>query len=370
MLRSLNRRDDGYELFEVSSVDDLELDSLLPMIDEAWMHDYADEPRLDFNEAVLRKFLYGQTWAAVLARASDGAPVGFELAMERILRVGEQTLKAYYVSILTVSAQHRRKGLGRFVLEGINQLVFEERAGDLILSTFHEGHAGSPAVQSTFDLIPDWGVARFHTGTIWSRRLDRDPLPPLAPPPQCVRLEMVGVSPEQGLRAMPEEASSSSREELAIPDAAAIDAATSAACSVSFAFRASLSSQYLRGSNEASGTLLFDFGSGKLCFACFNILPMMINERPLRPVGQLQLLLAHDHEEDQIEAVVHQLALYLTERGCFAMSLVDTGSVPRAALERLGFRATDDRITFAARGPNTTIQAFEGMQPPFFVDFA
>ena len=96
MLRSLDRREDGYEIFEITSIDDLDFATFLPMIDSAWKHDYVDEVRLDINEAVLRKLTPGPWWVAVLACSGDGAPVGFELALERTLRVREQSLHAYY----------------------------------------------------------------------------------------------------------------------------------------------------------------------------------------------------------------------------------------------------------------------------------
>ncbi len=96
---------------------------------------------------------------------------------------------------------------------------------------------------------------------------------------------------------------------------------------------------------------------------------MKINQRRLRPVGQLQLLLAPGCTDAQIENIVHHLALFLLERGCFAMTLVDMGMVPRGVLATLGFSATEDLITFAARGPKSTIAAFEGLRPPFFLDF-
>jgi GNAT superfamily N-acetyltransferase len=349
MLRNLGKREDGYELFEITSIDDLDFASLVPMMDRAWKLDYVDDSRLDFNEAVLRKLTPGSFWVAVLVRSSSGDPVGFELALERTLRVREHTLHAYYASVFTVCADHRRKGLGRWILEAINRLVFEEHEADVIVSTFHEGHAGSPAVQSTFDRISEWGVERFHTTPIWSRRLDKEPLGPLDPPPRFVQLGRV--------------------EESSVPDARALDDLVRAEFETSFALDTSLSAQYLNPVGEASGALLYERGSGRTCLACFNVLPMKINDRRLRPIGQLQLLLAPGCSAAEIEEVVHHMGLFLADRGCFAMTLVDMGMIPRGVLESLGFSPTEDLITFAARGPRSTIAAFDGLSPPFFIDF-
>ena len=349
MLRSLGKREDGYQIFEITSVDDLDLASFVPMVDRAWKLDYIDEARLDFNEAVLRKLMQGRWWVAVLACSGNGAPVGFELALERTLRVRERTLHAYYASVFTVCADHRRKGLGRWILEAINRLVFEEHEADVIVSTFHEGHAGSPAVQSTFDRISEWGVARFHTTPIWSRRLDKEPLAELDSPPRFVQLDGLG--------------------EGSVPNARAIDDLVEAEFETSFSLDASLGAQYLNPANEASGTILYGPDSDRLSLACFNVLPMAINERRLRPIGQLQLLLAPRGTDAEIEDIVHHMGLFLAQRGCFAMTLVDMGMVPRSVLENLGFSPTEDLITFAARGPRGTIAAFEGLRPPFYLDF-
>ena len=363
MLRSLDKRNDGYELFEVTSIDDLDLATFLPMFDRAWKHDYVDDVRLAFDEAVLRKMTPGRWWVAVLACSRDGSPVGFELALERTLRVRGHALHAYYASMFTVSETHRRRGLGSWILEGINRLVFEEHAADLIVSTFHEGKAGSPTVQSTFDRIHDWGVARFHSTPIWSRRLDKAPFPPLEFPRPCVRLERTGDSGEGALQAR------DGGDSMEVPAAGALDQLIRAEFEASFAFDTSLAGQYLNPASEASGALLYELAPDRICLACFNVLPMAINERRLRPIGQLQFLLAPRCSDAEIERVIHQMGLFLAERDCFAMTLVDMGMVPRGVLDNLGFSPTDSQITFAARGPKSTIARFEGLRPPFFLDF-
>jgi GNAT superfamily N-acetyltransferase len=128
------------------------------------------------------------TWVGMLVGTEAGQPVGFELALERTLYCRQVPLRAYYATLFTVSAQYRRRGIGRWLLEGINQLVFEAQQAALIFSTFHHGHAGSPTVQSTFERILDWGVQRFYTTPIWSRRLDREPLPALPEPLSVTRV--------------------------------------------------------------------------------------------------------------------------------------------------------------------------------------
>jgi hypothetical protein len=346
VLRLLGQRADGHRLFEVGSYADLDLDTLVPMLDRAWRLDYAGAARLDFDGAVLRKMMRDPWWVAVLAVDGDGKPSAFELALERTLYVKGRTLHAFYASVLTVSADHRSQGLGRLVLGGINRLVFAERGADVIVSTFHEGHSGSPAVQSTFDRIPGWGVVRFHRTPIWSRRLDRDPLPPLDPAPAVEALE-----PATG-RGTP-------------LDLGALEAQIRAAFSASFALSESLGAQYLAPEDGTSGLLLYQ--EDALCG--FNILPMAIEDHRLRPVGQLQLLHAPGASEERIGTIVHHLATVLAARGCFVMTALEMGVVTRAVLEQLGFAPTDTAIAFAARGPKRNLEPFEDLRPPFFLDF-
>jgi hypothetical protein len=350
VLRPLAQRADGYRLFEIESFDDLDLTTLLPMLDAAWRLDYAGQSRLDFDGAVLRKLMPARWWVGVLATAPDGSPVGFEIALERTLRAADETFRCFYASVFSVAAEHRRKGLGRFVLEGINQLVFERRGGDLILSTFHEGHAGSPVVQSTFDRIPGWGVVRFHSSPIWSRRLDRNPLPPLDRAPAFLDLRVTTDRAEHHLRA--------------------IEARVPASFSSSFAISESLSGQYLDPQNAASGITLYEPESSDFGLTAWNVLPMAIDDRKLRPIGQLQLVLPGSPAGGAtVEAMVHDTALRLAERGCFAMTMLDLGVVPHRTLEKLGFAPSDTTITLAARGPLRNVEAFAGLRPPFFLDF-
>ncbi|MCZ6874534.1 MAG: GNAT family N-acetyltransferase, partial [bacterium] len=181
MLHRLDSRE-GLTRYAITSIADLDLPALLALMAEAWQADYTDHVRPDFNQAFLRRMMADSTWVGILVCTEAGQPVGFELALQRTLYCRQVPLRTYYATVFTVSAQHRRRGIGQWLLAGINQLVFEEQQADLIFSTFHHGHAGSPTVQSTFDRIPDWGVNRFYSTPIWSRRLDREPLPPLIEP--------------------------------------------------------------------------------------------------------------------------------------------------------------------------------------------
>jgi len=166
MHRLLDTRD-GLTRYAITSIEDLDLPAIVALIAEAWQTDYSDRVRPHFNEAFLRRLMAEpSTWVGVLICTDDGDPVGIEVALERILYCRQARLRAYYATVFTVSGRYRRRGIGRWLLEGINHLAFDEQQADLIFSTFHHSHAGSPTVQSTFDRIPNWGVNRFYSTPI------------------------------------------------------------------------------------------------------------------------------------------------------------------------------------------------------------
>ncbi|MEM1246340.1 MAG: hypothetical protein AAGK22_08200 [Acidobacteriota bacterium] len=364
--QSLGRYDD-FEVFAVRTLEGLDLDRLVPMMDRAWKLDYAGEARQTFGHEVLKKLLRGDGWIAVLACTGEGAPIGVELALERQLAVGDRTLRTYYVTVFSVCPDHRRKGVGRRVLEGINRMVFEEEGAELIHSTFHEGYAGSPTVQSTFDPIEDFAVCRYHASPIWSRRLDKDPLPPL----------------NRALRVSRAWCSSSTTEQLTLgpcgsahpvnfkaPSIVELNEWVRSEFSVGFLFESSLRSQYLGEDGSQSGLLFYEFGGGGRAALTYNLMPMKIDDHPLKPVGQIQTVMTRGCAESHKQRLLHHAALYLRSLGCFAATTLDLAAVPTAVLRALGFRPLEeDLVHLAARGPAETVALFEDEAPPFFVDF-
>jgi hypothetical protein len=363
MLQPLGIRD-GLTRYAVTSIADLDLPALLVLMAEAWQADYTDHVRPDFNEAFLRRMMAGATWVGVLVCTEAGQPVGFELALERTLFCRQVPLRAYYATVFTVSAQQRRRGIGRWLLEGINQLVFEEQQADLIFSTFHHGHAGSPTVQATFDRIPDWGVQRFYTTPIWSRRLDREPLPPVSEPISVTRV----VWPE-GHTEWTAHADSAVSVARSLPTLDAFTHTIRRQYDVAFGLDASFRTLYLLPEWPDAGTLWYELGQGATCCASFYLTPLVVNDRYLRPVGVIQSLHSEHCTPAHLERVLLHLGHWFLEQGCFAMSLYDLGIMPHELWYRLGLKPSEDHYAYAVRGPRRALAPFATVQPPFFIDF-
>jgi GNAT superfamily N-acetyltransferase len=270
MLQPLDSHD-GLTHYVTTSIADLDLPMLLALMAEAWQADYTDHVHPDFTEAFLRRMMADATWVGMLVCTEAGQPIGFELVLERTLYCRQAPLRTYYATFFTVSAQHRRRGVGRWLLEGINHLVFEEQQADLIFSTFHHGHAGSPTVQSTFDRIPDWGVHRFYTTLIWSRRLDREPLPPVPEPLSVTRVVWPGDHSEW--TAQPDSTSSAA---MTLPTLDAFTQTIRTQYEVAFGLDASFRTHYLLPDAPDAGTLWYDLGQGATCCASFSITPLVV----------------------------------------------------------------------------------------------
>jgi GNAT superfamily N-acetyltransferase len=363
MLRPLDSRE-GLTRYAITSIADLDFPALLTLMAEAWQADYTDHVRPDFTEAFLRRLMMGSTWVGVLVCTEAGQPVGFELALERTLYCRQAPLRTYYATVFTVSAHHRRRGIGRWLLEGINQLVFEEQQADLIFSTFHLGHAGSPTVQSTFDRMSDWGVHRFHTTPIWSRRLDREPLP--LPEPIAVS-RVVWPADRTTWTAQPDDHAAAAA--IRLPTLDTFTHTIRTCYEVAFGLDASFRAQYLLPEAAEAETLWYDLGQDAACCVSFSITPLAVNNRRLRPVGAIQSLHTQACTPVHLEQVLRHLAQVFLAYGCFAMSLYDLGVMPHALLHRLGFHPSEDRYAYAVRGPRHIIEAFTTVHPPFFLDF-
>jgi GNAT superfamily N-acetyltransferase len=306
----------------------------------------------------------GSTWVGILVCTEAGQPIGFELALERTLYCCQAPLRTYYATLFTVSAHYRRRGIGRWLLEGINQLVFEEQQADLIFSTFHHGHAGSPTVQSTFERIPDWGVQRFYTTSIWSRRLDHEPLPSLPEPLSVTRVVWPGDRTEWTAQA-----DSASSADRTLPTLDAFTHTIRRQYEVAFGLDASFRTQYLLPDAPDAGTLWYTLEQGACCCASFYITPLVVNDRHLKPVGVIHSLHTEKCTPAHLERVLLHLGHRFLEHGCFAMSLYDLGVMPPGLLYRLGFHPSEDRYAYAVRGPRRAIEPFTVVQPPFFIDF-
>jgi len=361
-LRTMDSRN-GLTRHVVTSTSDFDLDALAGLMEESWASDYADKIRIDFNKTHLHHMMEGGEWFALLICDDAGHPVGFEIAMERTLLCHGRPSKTFVVTAFTVSSKQRRRGIGRWLLEGINQVAFEERDAKFLISSFHHGAAGSPTVQATFDQIEGFGVNRFHTFPSWGRRIDKQPLPPIEGDAAVARLQQRDHTPdwvaisdnESGNKAPP-------------PSVPAFTEALSHRYDVAYSPTQSFREYYLRADSPEAGALWYDFGDGATCFVSYALTPLIVNQRPLRPTGLIQAVHAENCRPIHLEQLLVRLAHRFLAQGCFAMTLYDLGIFPHDVLRKVGLQS-DDQFDYAIRGPVEAIEQFSRVEVPFFLDF-
>ena len=359
-LQPLGSRD-GLFRYSVESIEDLDATALASVMSQGWAADYTDHLRPDFDESYLHHALAGSSWVAVLVATEAGDPIGFELALERTLNIRHTGLKAYYATLFTVSSRYRRRGIGRWVLEGINQLAFEQNQADLIFSMFHRGAAGSPTVQATYDDISNWQVNRFHNTPIWGRRIDKDPLPTVPEPAAVARIVWPQDQCEWGLEAI--------KGEVTLPSSDTFRQTIRDGYDVGFDLDASFRSHYLGADGSDGGMFWYDLGKNATCCISYSLMPLAVNDRKLRPAGMVQTVHGENCTAAHYEQVLVHLANYLIGLGCFALSVYDLGVIPEQTLKTLGLEADEDRYDYTVRGPTGTIEQFSSVKPPYFVDF-
>jgi GNAT superfamily N-acetyltransferase len=359
---------EGFHRTVLTALGEVTLGALLSMIDAAWHASYRDVVRPHLNEHFLRKITACPGWFGVIVYDPSGLPAGFEIAFPRTLRACGRSFEVYYVTAFSVSAAHRRRGVGRWVLEGINHEAFENRAADLLFSTFDRAQAGTLTVQSTFERSP-YTVHRFHETPLFVRRFDSTyTTQPSHQPTLVAGAKVVNVVSMDGQTLAPRDATI---EVGKLPTLAELDAGISAAHEAAFALTPGFVSQYLNPEHAHQGeSLWFAFDDGAWCWINYGVNSLAFNEHRIGQSGQLQTLFARECSPEQIELCVRALIEHSRARGLRALVAFDHLALPSELLTRLKFSASpNDRFNFCVRGPAQNIELFRHLQAPYFLDF-
>lgn len=363
--RALESRQ-GLTSYAVTSIDDLDVPALTTLVDEAWRTDHSHQARLMWDEAFLRWFLTEPPWVGVLLCTPAGLLVGFELALERTLYGRQQEFRAYYASALAVSSSHRRRGLGRWLLEDLHHLVFVERRADLIYSSFLDGRAGGPTVEDTYARLPDWGVQRFHTSPIWGQRLDRIP-PSSAPLGSSLRVARVVC--DAGATVLTPIADEDMLPPPLIPSVKTLNETLRTRYEAAFGLGESFRAQYLSPRAARAGTFWYATDDDEAhCAISFQLTPIARPAPGL--VGQIQTVHASRCPPLLLQEALRHLCRFFRDQECYAATILEQGVVPETVLYDLHFRPTRDQVIFAVRGPRATPAPFVAVSPPYCLDFS
>lgn len=361
MLRALDRQR-GRTCYAFTSLDDLDIPAVLSMLNTAWQADYRDQERLALDEPFLRNVLGTSGWVGVLACDEEARPLGFLIGQERILYCRQRPLRAAYNTLYTVAASHRGEGLGGWLIQNINQLLFDTYQTEVIFLAFHPNHAGFPAVQRTVGRLSGWGMQVLHTAPLWGRRLDREAIPPLSAPLCVCRVVAVPGAPTLTPLALDTFSCPTT-----LPSLENLAERLGKAYQVTFGPQASFAARYLHPKALHAGTLWYDFGAAVCCIS-FDQVALLRNAQRLGVVGRVQTVYAQNCTPQHLHQALQHLCGVFQDQGCYAMGVLDQGVIPPTVLDALAFRPLDDARVFAVRGLATTLQAFDGVQPPFCFD--
>lgn len=339
----------------ITRFDEQDMTRLLAMVDAAWRLDYQEDFRLDFSAGFMDRCTAQPGWFGVLVLDDSGAPIGWEIAMPRVLRTGAREFNAFYVTMFSVAPDHRRRGIGKQVLEGINEEAFGVRGADLIFSTFHGGHAGSPTVQATFDAA-GLQVNRFQETPAFVLRFDRAELPESGEGlPMILAVSLEGdvvVDADAGRQ---------------LVNVSELDAAIAEAHEVSFR-STDLLGVFANPAVDTAKSYWLEFDDGAWCWVNATVNHLRYNEHAVGTSMQLQTLYGEGLTDVQVEQTIVALCRqWKAEKHLAAMAMNQTNMSP-ACLERIGFHA-DDQLYFAVRGSAEAVASFGNPSAPYFVDF-
>lgn len=326
----------------LTSPAELDLPALVDLIDAAWREDYGQRTRPSYDEQFVRWLTTGPEWVATRLSTDDGELVGFELALERALYCADGELRVFYPMLLAVTPPRRRQGLGQWLIDNLHAQACE-RGADLLVSTFEAGRSGSPTVERSVSRANGWSFRRFHQPGTWLRRLDVDP-PVRSQTKVLVTRIAAGEAEVLALDA-----------ELRIYGAA-------------FGLKGSFAAQYLSPRWSDAGVLSCAFEDGNRCCVLYRLVRLVRGSAHARLSGQIQAMHGPGCTASQLRAAIVEACVDFRERGCFAATLLDHGTMTADDLGSIGFVPTESAIAFFARGPSAQVARLESARPPFWLD--
>ena len=355
-----------------TELDSIDLNALLALIEAAWAQAYQDEVRPDIDEAFLRKITASSGWFGVLVYASDDTPVGVEIAFPRRLVLCERYFNVFYVTAFSVAPEHRRRGVGAWVLDGINREAFERREANLLFSTFDRSQAGSDAVQSAFDRT-DYTVLRFHETPLWVLRLNdvsvlQGALADITAPQMLAVRSDHGTSDNSGagIRIRAVDADVASHD---FPSIAELDATIRNAHQASFSLDASFVTQYLHKRDTRYGeSLWFSFDDGAWCWINYGVNALAFNYELIGASAQLQTLHHEGCTNTQLSACIGAVVRRCKDRGYLAFAAFNQLAIDAQMFPQLGFQQ-NGQFNFSVRGPSANVNEFVDLNGPHFLDF-
>lgn len=352
--------------YAVTAVDDIAWPGIMAMVDAAWQADAQEQTYMVLDAPLMSRLLSASTWLAGVVCTSTGAPVGFALLVERLLYWHQQPWRAYYLSFLTVAAQHRRRGLGQWLLHCLQHHLFQAHGADFIVAAFDPARAGLPTVQKTVAHCSGRAFKPFHTAPLWGMRLKMP-----SRPPGAVAWEATQVALPMGATALSPMGDERQASTPRLPSVTSVTAALRTQYGVAFGLETSIRARYFRPDTPGAGTWWYACRNAQehYCGLSFELVTVRPPTGHLGMVGIIQAVYATDCHPTMLSQAVQHLCGTLQQAGGAFVVLLDHGGISHTVLRQLGFAPTGGTRVFAVWGPRATIEPLPAVEPPHLLDW-
>lgn len=341
---------DGIRYWLCTALDRARKDRLAAVVIEAWRHDYADRAVFRFDADYVDWLTPAGEHFLVVATDEADEPVGCELAIDRLLRVGGEVRRVSYVTLLTVHPALRGRGVAQRLLDHLTTQALA-RGSELLLSVFDSDAGGEGTVKKFLRTrLGEWDLRLSRPFTVWAATPDLREVHRYEPFRGAARAALW-----PGLRALLEAPARRARGRLeGFPVAWVPDRRDDVAVEVVPSH--GVSAMYPAVERAGAGSVRCVGASGEPgCGIAYHVPEIMRPGAPDRRMCQIQLV----HVPPGSDALTASLRAFndaMFARGILCTFLANTAGLSPLALLRASFLPTERKVRVALRGPRAVVE--------------
>jgi hypothetical protein len=353
----------GFRYYFFDTPDAVPLEGLANVVLEAWRKDYANRAIFRFDDEYLKWLMPRGHFFGIWVTSDDGTPAGCELAIDRTLVVGGKTLRASYVTLLTVAPELRGKSIAQNILRHLTRLCVEERGSDVLVSVFDENAAGQPTVNKFLQTSSEyrWPMMTSPPFVIWAAAPD---LREVDKYERFKGVTRVALAP--GIRSLLEYRPGRGGQGT-IGSGQGAGSPSSPSFAVGFAPDRSLPLMYASFTGESASELSVSLPEGS-CSCAYHYLDVMRPGLPDKRMCQIQLINRGNLDDASLLRAVRTLNDRFFGSGSICAFFANSCELPSSVLLRAGYLPTDRKVRFAIRGPADLIASLGQPRGKWYVD--
>ncbi len=341
----------------LKSYDQLPIDRITELLEQAWASDYKNELRPKYDESYLRWISSGKH-VSVLAELA-GEVVGFALGLVRTVYLNHKLYDSYYTTLITVSPTHRRMGIASQVSKRLTEIC-QSGGYRPQMNVYHHGHAGLPTLKNITKKIQNQNRVFKELGTIpiWGKLLIDD-----------INVDMVicggkAVVVEDILEFELFDNSAPVQIRIEINKLSNLVGNT---YEYTTGFQQSFRELYMRKGCRQAATNYYEFNHTRFCIIPYNVCEAIYGGSELKLL-QIQAVFSKECSESELSTALSHTLETAIELGCDMATFYDQNVVPENILKDLGFSPSGDTFMLSVRGEKNMLDHLEYTSGPMFVD--